>query len=164
MGGRNPTSLMEMLLSYIAAHLGTTLDTLLAGIQSNPSLLKAFSKLSLTPGIAWRSKAVRFVKRHAMRTARASAIWGHRSDLAWVRRRARMEPADHRDPDQVCRLRDDTNLWSDRGRSERYGTQPACVAEDAYPRPGLSRELPPDLSFVSGLDATAHAAEGVVCS
>ncbi|MEM5460283.1 hypothetical protein VSR69_36470 [Paraburkholderia phytofirmans] len=34
---------MDMLLSYIAGHLGTTLDTLLAGIQSNPSFLKAFS-------------------------------------------------------------------------------------------------------------------------
>jgi hypothetical protein len=22
-----------------------------------------------------------------------------------------MEPADHRDPDQVCRLKDDTDLW-----------------------------------------------------
>ena len=54
-----------------------------------------------------------------MHTARASAIWEHRSDLAWVRCRARMEPADHRDPDQVCRLRDDTDLWSDRGRFER---------------------------------------------
>jgi hypothetical protein len=43
MGGSNPTSLMEMLLSYIAGHLGTTLDTLLARIQSNPSFLKAFS-------------------------------------------------------------------------------------------------------------------------
>jgi alcohol dehydrogenase class IV len=58
-------------------------------------------------------------------------------------------------------LRDDTDLWSDRGRSERYGTRPACAAEDAYPRPGLSRELPPDLSLVSGLDATAHAARGL---
>jgi alcohol dehydrogenase class IV len=46
---------------------------------------------------------------------------------------------------------------------KKYGTRPACVAEDAYPRPGLSRELPPDLYFVSGLDATAHAAEGAVC-
>jgi hypothetical protein len=153
---------MQLLLSYIAGQLGATLDTLLAGIQSNPSVLKAFCKLTLTPGITERSKAVRFAKQHAMRTARASAIWGHRSDLAWVRRRARMEPADHRDPDQVCRLRDDTDLWPDRGRSERYGTRPACVAEDAYPRPGLSRELPPDLPFVSGLDATAHAAEGAV--
>jgi hypothetical protein len=91
----------------------------------------------------------------------ASAIWEHRSDLAWVRRRARMEPADHRDPDQVCRLKDDTDLWPDRARPERYGTRPACVAEDAYPRPGLSRELPPGLSFMSGLNAIAHPAEGL---
>ncbi|CAE6758289.1 hypothetical protein R69746_03275 [Paraburkholderia aspalathi] len=62
MGRSNPTSSMEMLPGSIAAHLGTTLDTLLAGIQSNPSLLKAFCKLSLTPGIAWRSNAVRFPK------------------------------------------------------------------------------------------------------
>jgi hypothetical protein len=30
MGGSNPTALMELLLSCIARHLGTTLDTLLA--------------------------------------------------------------------------------------------------------------------------------------
>jgi hypothetical protein len=62
MGRSNPTSSMEMLPTYIAEHLGTTLDTLLAGIQSNPPLLKAFCKLSLTPAIAWRSNAVRFPK------------------------------------------------------------------------------------------------------
>lgn len=38
--------------------------------QSNPSFLKAFCKLTLTPGITERSKAVRFAKRHAMRAAR----------------------------------------------------------------------------------------------
>ena len=62
MGGSDPTSLVEVLPAYIAEHLGTTPDTLLAGIQSNPSLLKAFCKLSLTPAIAWRSNAVRFPK------------------------------------------------------------------------------------------------------
>ena len=88
---------MKLLLSYIAGQLEATLDTLVAGIQSNPSLLKAFCKLTLTPRITERSKAVRFAKRHAMRSARAFAIWEH------------------------------------------------------------------DLSLVSGLDATAHAAEGAVC-
>jgi hypothetical protein len=88
---------MELLLSYIAGRLEATPDTLLAGIQSNPSFLKAFCKLTLTPGITERSKAVRFAKRHAMRSARAFTIWEH------------------------------------------------------------------DLSLVSGLDATAHAAEGAVC-
>jgi hypothetical protein len=29
---------------------------------------------------------------------------------AWARRHGRMEPADHRDPDHVCRLRDDADL------------------------------------------------------
>jgi hypothetical protein len=37
-----PTSLMQLLLSYIAGQRRATLDTLLAGIQSNPSFLKAF--------------------------------------------------------------------------------------------------------------------------
>jgi hypothetical protein len=49
-GTYNPTSLMELLLSYIAGQLGTTLDGLLAGIQSNTSFQKAFCKLTLTPG------------------------------------------------------------------------------------------------------------------
>jgi hypothetical protein len=88
---------MELLLSYIAGQLEATPETLLAGIQSNPSFLKTFCKLTPTPGIRERSKAVRFAKRHAMRSARAFAIWEH------------------------------------------------------------------DLSLVSSLDATAHAAEGAVC-
>jgi hypothetical protein len=66
---------VKLLLSYIAGQLEATPDTLLAGIQSNPSFLKAFCKLTLTPGITERSKAVRFAKQHAMRTARASATW-----------------------------------------------------------------------------------------
>uniref|UniRef100_UPI0038B9258A iron-containing alcohol dehydrogenase n=1 Tax=Paraburkholderia TaxID=1822464 RepID=UPI0038B9258A len=36
--------------------------------------------------VAWRSNAVRFAKRRVMCTARASAIWEHRSDQAWVSR------------------------------------------------------------------------------
>jgi hypothetical protein len=63
------------LLSYIARQLEATPDTLLGGIQSTPSFLKAFCKLTLTPGITERSEAVGFTKRYAMRTARASAIW-----------------------------------------------------------------------------------------
>lgn len=63
------------LLSYIARQLEATPATLLAGIQSTPSFLKAFCKLTLTPGTTERSEAVGFAKRHAMRTARASTIW-----------------------------------------------------------------------------------------
>ncbi len=43
---------------------------------------------------------------------------------------------------------------------KRTGTQPACVAGDGHLRPELSRELPPGLSFVSGLNVIAHATKG----
>ena len=66
--------MIELLLNYIVGQLEATPDTLLAGIQSNRSFLKAFCKLTLTPGITERSKAVRFAQ-IAMRTAPASAIW-----------------------------------------------------------------------------------------
>ncbi|WOD14844.1 hypothetical protein [Paraburkholderia kirstenboschensis] len=51
-------------------------------MQSNPSFLKAFCKLTLAPGIAQRSKAVRLAKRYVLLTAPASAIWKHQFDLA----------------------------------------------------------------------------------
>jgi hypothetical protein len=40
---------MKLLLSYIARQLEATLDTLLAGIQGNPSFLKAFCKPTSCP-------------------------------------------------------------------------------------------------------------------
>ncbi len=74
--------------------------------QRNPGFLKAFCKLTLTPDIAQRQQAVRFV----VCTALVSAIREHRLDVAAVKLRARMEPADHRDHDPVCGLRDELPL------------------------------------------------------
>jgi alcohol dehydrogenase class IV len=152
--------LVERLLSYIAGHLGTTLDTLLAGIQSNPLLLKAFCKLTLTPGIAWRSNAVRFANRHVMRTARASAIREHRSDQAWVSRSRSNRLPIIAIPTRYAgsEITPNYGLTEDdlKGMGRDLRELPKTVIYD----PELSRELPPGLSFVSGLNAIAHAAEG----
>ncbi|CAD6554869.1 hypothetical protein LMG28727_05786 [Paraburkholderia kirstenboschensis] len=98
MGRGNRTSLMELLPYCWATRM--TLDTRYPGCKQF-IVLKAFCKLTLTPGIAQRSKAVRLAKRYVLLTASPSAIWKHQFDLDEYGDRARMEPIDHCDPDYI---------------------------------------------------------------
>jgi alcohol dehydrogenase class IV len=139
------------------SQLGTTLDGLLAGIQRNTSFLKALCKLALTPGITQHLKAVRFAKRHVMRRrvrdlgtsigpglGKAIALESSLSMIAIPTTYAGSEM---------------TPVYGDRGRSESYGARAAVLPKTVIYHSQLSRELPPGLSFVSGVNVIAHAAE-----
>jgi hypothetical protein len=67
----------------------------------------------------------------------------------------------HRDPDHLRRQRDDADLRHHRGRPEedRQGRQGA--AAHRHLRPRAHPDLPVGLSVTSGINAIAHAAEGL---
>jgi maleylacetate reductase len=70
-------------------------------------------------------------------------------------------PTDHRDPDQECGLRDDPIYGLTENNLKGMGRDLRELPKTVIYDPKLSRELPPGLSFVSGLNAIAHAAEGL---
>ncbi|MFL9912330.1 iron-containing alcohol dehydrogenase [Paraburkholderia sp. RL17-337-BIB-A] len=96
-----------------------------------------------------------------MRTARASAIWEHRSDQAWVSRSRSNRLPIIAIPTRYAgsEMTPIYGLTEDdlKGMGRDLRELPKTVIYD----PELSRELPPGLSFVSGLNAIAHAAEGL---
>uniref|UniRef100_UPI0038BBC4EA iron-containing alcohol dehydrogenase n=1 Tax=Paraburkholderia TaxID=1822464 RepID=UPI0038BBC4EA len=94
-----------------------------------------------------------------MRTARASAVWEHRSHEPWVRR-SRSNRLPIIAVPTSCAGSEMTPIHGLAGDNLKgMGRDLRELPKTVIYNPKLSCELPPGLSFVSGHNAIAHAAE-----